>query len=129
MCGFYPPAWVQGLTSAGAHRGPTGWKTMVGGKETDELSSADAARQMADLVAPLADEEIEKLTIRAIREHRESIEKAEAAFHAWQAASATEKAAELHDQYEKLMLASRAQQMVVATLIERLGYIPNVPES
>jgi hypothetical protein len=103
---------------------------MVSGKETDGLSGADAATTMANLIAPLAKDEIEKLTVEAIREHREAVAKAEAAFHAWKSAdAATNRATELHDEYTKLMLASRAQQMVVATLVERLGHIPNVPAS
>ena len=93
-----------------------------------EHSNIDVATTMASLVAPLSSTQIESLTIDAIREHRKALAKAEAAFDSWKSAQAANlETTELHRDYTKLMLAARAQQMVLATLLERLGFIPSVP--
>lgn len=86
---------------------------------------------MTNLIAPLSSDQIEKLTIEAIHEHRAALAKAETAYKSWQTAEAAraDTAADLHQGYTRLMLAARAQQLVLATLIERLGFIPRVPLS
>jgi hypothetical protein len=94
-------------------------------------NNVDVATTMANLIAPLSSTQIESLTIDAILEHRESLAKAEAAFDSWKSAQAAnlETVAELYSDYTRLMLAARARQMVLATLIERLGFIPSVPST
>mgnify|MGYP002393440163 FL=1 len=84
---------------------------------------------MTSLIAPLSSDQIERLTIDAIQEHRAALVKAENAYESWQAAEAAraDTAADLHEGYTRLMLAARAQQLVLATLVERLGFIPRVP--
>ncbi|MGX9393927.1 transcriptional repressor TraM (plasmid) [Nitrobacteraceae bacterium UC4446_H13] len=103
---------------------------MVFKKEDHTLSNADTATAMAALIEPLSDDEIEKLTIEAIRDYRSALDQAECAHDAWLASR--EKAAPatihaLHGEYVKQMLAHSAKQFLVATLIERLGYVPVVP--
>lgn len=89
---------------------------------------ADVAKAMAKLIAPLSLDQIETLAIRAIREHRNSLAKAESAYAAWKTGEGVSDCAS-REEYTKLMLAARAQQMVVATLIDRLGYVPKVPRT
>lgn len=100
-----------------------------GDKSQDE--GADVAKTMAKLIAPLSTDQLETLTIDAIRQHRALLAKAEAAFESLQSAETTKTNStdELRETYTKEMLAARAQQMVLAALIERLGYIPRVTPS
>ncbi|MBN8955817.1 MAG: transcriptional regulator [Rhizobiales bacterium] len=86
---------------------------------------------MANLIEPLSLTQIEKLTIDAIQEHRALLAKAEAAFESLESAEAADAgtAGELRETYTRMMLAARAQQMVLAALIERLGFIPSVPSA
>jgi len=92
---------------------------------------ADVAKAMAKLIAPLSIDQLETLTIDAIHQHCALLAKAEAAFESLQRADTTEANSidELRETYTKEMLAARAQQMVLAALIERLGYIPRMPPS
>lgn len=97
--------------------------------ENSRRDSADVATTMTSLITPLSSDQIERLTIDAIQEHRAALVKAENAYESWQAAEAAraDTAADLHEGYTRLMLAARAQQLVLATLVERLGFIPRVP--
>lgn len=65
---------------------------------------------MTNLIAPLSSDQIEKLKIEAIHEHRAALAKAEAAYESWQTAEAAkaDTAADLHEDYTRLMLAARA---------------------
>jgi hypothetical protein len=95
--------------------------------DSDQRADVDVAATMANLLASLSVDQIKSLTVKAIQEHRQALVKAETAYDAWKAAEANNHdAAELHENYTRLMLAARAQQMVLATLIDRLGYVPKV---
>ena len=100
-------------------------------KDQRKHDSDDVATTMATLIAPLSSDQIERLTIEAILEHRAALAKAETAYESWQTAEAAraDTASDLHEGYTRLMLAARAQQLVLATLIERLGFIPRVPSA
>jgi hypothetical protein len=100
-------------------------------KDQRKHDSDDVATTMATLIAPLSSDQIEKLTIEAIHEHRTLLAKAEAAFESLESAEAAKAgtAGELREAYTRTMLAARAQQMVLATLVERLGFIPRVPSA
>lgn len=98
--------------------------------DNEKYDNVDVATTLSALIAPLSLTQLEKLTIEAIREHRAALAKAETAYESWQTAEAARAAAaDLHEDYTRLMLAARAQQLVLATLIERLGFIPRVPPS
>lgn len=90
---------------------------------------ASVAKTMAKLIAPLSKDQVEKLMIDAIREHRALLARSEAAYDALEKAEAAQAdtAGTLREAYTRVMLAARAQQMVLATLVERLGFIPQVP--
>ena len=100
---------------------------MINSLDKDKHTDADPIARMAELVAKLPRDQIEKLTIDAIREHRAAIAMAESAYQAWKASEDHGDVERLQNEYTKLMLASRAQQMIVATLVEHLGHIPDVP--
>ncbi len=93
----------------------------------DQQADVDVMTTMADHIAALSIDQVELLTVHAIHAHRDAISKAEMAYEAWKGAASV-RAHALHEHYNKLMHEARAQQMVLATLIERLGYIPNVSE-
>ncbi|MFZ5690301.1 MAG: transcriptional repressor TraM [Pseudomonadota bacterium] len=97
-------------------------------EDTRSHDNADVVISMTNLIAPLSSDQIEKLTIEAIHEHRAALARAEAAYESWQTAEAAEAdtAADLLANYTRLMLAAHAQQLVLATLIDRLGFIPRV---
>lgn len=97
--------------------------------DNEKYDNVDVATTLSALIAPLSLTQLEKLTIEAIHEHRAALAKAETAYESWQTAEAAraDTAADLHQGYTRLMLAARAQQLVLATLIERLGFIPRVP--
>lgn len=92
---------------------------------------ADVAKAIAKLIEPLSIDQLETLTVDAIRQHRTLLSKAEAAFEALENAEAAKanSVGDLREAYTREMLAARAQQMALAVLIERLGYIPRVPPS
>lgn len=82
---------------------------------------------MATLVSTLSKDQLEGLAVEAIRKYRDAIETEERAFAAWQAAEAGSSDAEqLRVEYVRVKLASRAQQLVLASLIEALGFVPDV---
>lgn len=90
---------------------------------------ADVAKAMAKLIAPLSMDQLETLTVDAIHEHRALLAKSELAYEALEKAEAAqvETAGALREAYTRVMLSARAQQIVLATLVERLGFIPRVP--
>ncbi|GLS34975.1 hypothetical protein GCM10010869_05630 [Mesorhizobium tianshanense] len=90
----------------------------------DELSAA-----LAELIRPLDQPQLEKLTHESIGEHRRLLEIAETAYSAWMAAkqSGGDNAADFHQAYVRAMLNNRAQMAVVAALVDGLGHVPNVP--
>lgn len=99
--------------------------------DNEKFDNVDVAATLSALIAPLSKDQIEKLTIDAIHEHRGLLAKAEAAFESLESAAdaRADTADELRETYTKMMLAVRAQQTVLATLVERLGFIPRVPPS
>ena len=82
------------------------------------------------LVARLSREQLESATIDAIREHRTALARVEAAHDDWQANGAKPAHASdcpLYARYTKLMMMLKAQTLVLSTLIDQLGYVPEVP--
>ncbi|MGB3272952.1 MAG: transcriptional repressor TraM [Xanthobacteraceae bacterium] len=99
--------------------------------DNEKYDNVDVAATLSALIASLSRTQLEKLAIEAIHEHRGLLAKAEAAFESLENAedAKADTAGELRETYTKAMLAVRAQQSVLATLVERLGFIPRVPPS
>ena len=80
----------------------------------------------------MAQPELERLTIDAIREYRASVAAAEAARQERVAAEADadccpHRLAELKQIHEHAEAEHRARQLVLNNLVDRLGYVPKVP--
>lgn len=95
-------------------------------REVEGLSSA-----LSDLLDPLEKGELEALVVAAIRQHRAHIESAEVAEQAWRGAPDAEPNGKraLYGIYVQAMIDHCAHMTILATLVDRLGYIPGVDGS
>lgn len=87
--------------------------------------------EIEHLVGSLSEEELLAVTTEAVREHRKFLDAAEHAFAKLEAAKArpgqdSAELSALEATYLEAMKRNNAQMMLVASLTERLGYIPNV---
>lgn len=96
---------------------------------TDFTSSVDdPAPAIVDTVASLDRDQAERLTIESILEHRRLLDIAQVSYEALMAAQKHRRGSQqLQHAYKLAMIEHEAKMAVVATLIEQLGYIPNVP--
>lgn len=72
---------------------------------------------------------IERLTIEAISKHRCLVSEAELAYDRFKNQPGELEISEAHEAYFSSMIAVHAQQTVVSTLLDILGYIPPMPTS
>ncbi|MCV3768182.1 transcriptional repressor TraM [Rhizobium sp. TRM95796] len=72
---------------------------------------------------------IERLTIEAISKHRCLVSEAELAYDRYKKQPGEMEISEAREAYLSSMIAVHAQQTVVSTLIDILGYIPPMPTS
>jgi hypothetical protein len=82
---------------------------------------------MGELLASLDKEALERVVVQSIVEHRRLLDIAESKFEAMNAGQANDTGA--REAYVCAMLTSKAQTEVVALLLDRLGYVPNVPSN
>lgn len=69
--------------------------------------------------------ELEHLTIKALRRNREFLSEADAAYSRWKAYNGDcTKRKNLFQVYSRMLNLSRSQQLVVSSLVDWLGYIP-----
>lgn len=103
----------------------------TGGEELGQERWDEAETAIVELVESLTKEQLERLTIDAVREYRAQLAKASAIHKALESAKARGNlaAAEDEENYARVMLAVRAQEIVVAALIDHLGYNPMVTEN
>ncbi|MFH0303570.1 transcriptional repressor TraM [Bradyrhizobium sp. 31Argb] len=98
----------------------------------DESPGAGFTCNLEHVFREMAQPELERLTIDAIREYRASVALAETARLQRVAAEAytdsyPARRAELQRIHEHAETEHRARQLVLNNLIDRLGYIPKVP--
>ena len=95
----------------------------TGKEQIEELAPA-----ISELVESLDHAGLEKVTIQSILEHRRLLGVAEAAYGALTEGDAASEpdASERHETYVRAMLSSKAQMAVVAVLVDRLGYVPDI---
>ncbi|WP_284268543.1 transcriptional repressor TraM [Bradyrhizobium iriomotense] len=98
----------------------------------DESPGAGLNCDLEHIFRGMAQPELERLTIDAIREYRASVALAETARLQRVAAEADtdccpERRAELQRIHEHAETEHRARQLVLNKLIDRLGYVPKVP--
>lgn len=103
----------------------------MGKARTDFRSNVeDLAPAIVDIVGSLDPDQLEKLTIESILEHRRLLDVAEAAYDALMAAQeGSEQMEELRLAYTRAMVENKAKMAVVAALVQHLGHIPDVPEN
>ncbi|WGR90726.1 transcriptional repressor TraM (plasmid) [Bradyrhizobium sp. ISRA443] len=105
---------------------------IVASNDDDESPGAGLNSDLEHIFGGIAQSELERLTIDAIREYRASVALAEAARLQRVAAEADtdscpERRAELQRIHENAETEHRARQLVLNNLIDRLGYVPKVP--
>ncbi|CAN7703296.1 transcriptional repressor TraM (plasmid) [Aminobacter sp. NyZ550] len=88
-------------------------------------------RPVVGLTENLPTSDLERITIRAIKTHRRLRDLAEARQDEWHAIEAGDPPAEaarsVHIAYITAMIDMHAQQTVLSTLLDVLGYFPSVP--
>ena len=86
-------------------------------------------RPLIGLMSDQPPEEIERHVVREIEKHRRLRDDAVMLEAKVDAAADPEKAREASQAYITAMIAVHAQQTVVSTLLDILGYIPHMPKS
>lgn len=88
-------------------------------------------RPVVGLTENLPKADLEQITIQAIKAHHRLRDLAEACQEKWHAIEAgvpfAKAARSAHIDYVTAMIGMHAQQTVVSTLLDVLGYIPSVP--
>ncbi|WP_307235028.1 transcriptional repressor TraM [Pararhizobium capsulatum] len=96
--------------------------------ENETLADTCELRPVIGLTRGLPNSDIETLTVNAIRLHRQLLEKADQLFQAlpddYKTGTATGGAQ--HLEYIEAMIEMHAQMVALSTLVDLLGYIPNV---
>ncbi|MFK4259233.1 transcriptional repressor TraM [Agrobacterium tumefaciens] len=96
--------------------------------EDSSVTSVNQLRPVIGLTRGLAAEDVEILTVNAIRMHRRLVEKADQLFQALPENYKVGKAAggKQHLEYIEAMIEMHAQMNALNTLLEILGYVPTV---
>lgn len=84
-------------------------------------------RPLVGLLERQPQDVIERLTIEAITKHRSLVSEAELAYHRFKNLPSELEISEAQEAYLSSMIAVHAQQTVVSTLLDILGYIPPTP--
>ena len=88
-------------------------------------------RPVVGLTENLPTSDLEQITIQAIKTHRRLRDLAEARQDEWHAIAAGDPSAKAarsaHIAFVTAMIAMHAQQTMLSTLLDVLGYIPSVP--
>ncbi|MFH0303431.1 transcriptional repressor TraM [Bradyrhizobium sp. 31Argb] len=105
---------------------------IVASNNHDEAPDAGLNCELEHIFGAMGQRELERLTIDAIREYRASIALAETARLQRLAAEADTAScpagrAELQRMHDHAETEHRARQLVLNSLIDRLGYVPKVP--
>lgn len=113
------------MTSAGAHRRPNRVFSMTscydaGGKRRDDGGPMDEVNR--------ARSDLELRVVEAMREHRRLAGTADIRHRTWKRAAKSgaqdRELAELRESYRAALFEAQAQQMVLARLVDELGFVP-----
>ena len=85
---------------------------------------------ITDLVVPLDQTQLKNVAIEAILEHRRLLAIAEKAYSGLKTTTESQDGEEAatREAYVRAMLNSKSQMAVIAVLVDRLGYVPDVPK-
>ncbi len=84
-------------------------------------------RPLIGLLVGQPNDVIERLTIEAITKHRSLVSEAELAYDRFKSRPGELEISEAQEAYFSSMIAVHAQQTVVSTMLDILGYIPPDP--
>lgn len=127
---FYPPAWGQGMyVGGGAPRTPSGVDYMSG-KQGSLNAHEQWLRPVVGLVSTLSKTDVEQITVEAIRRHRQLRDEAEAleVSYSQPPAKSPEIVGSSRLAWVSAMIYLHTQQTLLSTLLDVLGYIPDVPD-
>lgn len=129
MFGFLTP----GLGSRDSLRGGTVdasvWVNVVGASETDTVSENKMVlRPLIGLMNGLEPGEIERFVVEEITKHRRLRDEAARLEAILELPTVGESEIDTNRAYISSMIAVHAQQTVVSTLLDILGYIPEMPK-
>ncbi|WP_314962591.1 transcriptional repressor TraM [Bradyrhizobium cosmicum] len=105
---------------------------IVASNNDDESPGVGLKHDLEQIFGGMAQPELERLAIDAMRKYRASVALAETARLKWVAAEADtgccpKRRAELQRSHEHAETEHRARQLVLNNLINRLGFVPKVP--
>lgn len=84
-------------------------------------------RPLVGLLEGQSKDVIERLTVEALTKHRCLVSEAELAYDRFKSNSDEIEVSEAQEVYLSAMISVHAQQTVVSTMLEILGYIPPTP--
>lgn len=130
MFGFLTP----GHGSKDSLRGRTAddnlWVNVVGASDDDTVSGNKVVlRPLIGLMNGLQPKEIERFVIEEIEKHRRLRDEAVQLEGVLESQVPGESKVDVNRAYVSAMIAVHAQQTVVSTLLDILGYIPDMPKS
>lgn len=129
---FYPPAWGQGmLVGGGVPRTPPKVDGMSA-KEQNVLSGhKPVLRPVVGLAENLPKKDLEHITIEAIKKHRRLRDEAEAleASYSDQPSKSADTVGHARLAWVTAMMEMHTQQTLLSTLLDVLGYVPDVPSN
>ena len=129
MFGFLTPGQGSKDRFAGTHRGHNFWVDILGAPHDGSVSENKITlRPLIGLMNGLAPKEIEWFVIDEIEKHRRLREEATRIEMMLDSQAAGDEQAAAQRAYISAMIAVHAQQTVVSTLLDILGYIPEIPK-
>lgn len=105
------------------------WRQVTGGDSKKVDNAKIVLRPLIGLLIGQPKDVIERLTIEAISKHRSLVSEAELAYDRFKNQPGEMEISEAREAYLSSMIAVHAQQTVVSTLLDILGYIPPMPTS
>ena len=123
---------ARSLRCSGERDGSDGlslWRRRTGGGSKQVDNPKIVLRPLIGLLVGQPKDMIERLTIEAISKHRCLVSEAELAYDRFKNQAGELEISEAHEAYLSSMIAVHAQQTVVSTLLDILGYIPPMPTS
>lgn len=127
---FYPPAWGHGMyVGGGAPRTQSGVDFMSAGSEDARCEHKPPLRPVVGLAEGLPKKDLEHITIEAIRTHRRLRDEAEAleAPYVEDPREDDRSVGSARLAWVSAMMNMHAHQALLSTLLDVLGYIPDIP--
>ena len=128
---FYPPAWGHGMhVGGGVPRTPSGVEVMGAGTQGAPCEHKPLLRPVVGLTENLPKKDLEIIVGEAIRTHRRLRDEAEALHAPYVEVLPTtgETVGPARLAWLSAMVRMHAQQALLSTLLDVLGYVPEAPD-